>query len=164
MSVKQDNNPPLISWGMPIVNERGILTQAAAAFMQGLYTRPNYIDMAWFMPGVLVAATQPWFRYPCPPDRQVKPLTVEATLNVAPTVSSATISIWRSAWAGTTAMPTIPGGKLFDITFFPGSNNGLVVATYPDQNFTTPETSLFVVINTIGGGVAGEDLFLVVRG
>lgn len=117
---------------------------------------PLYLDCAWFMPGTIVAATQPVFRYPCPPQVRVSPYVIYSTLNTAPVGSSATISVWRSGLSST------PGGKIADITFTAGSNNGL--ATYYDaENFSVPDAEFFIVVNTVGSGTAGADLFVIMR-
>lgn len=178
MSVKLDNNPPLLPFGQPFCEEvngftgptgappvQSQLTQAAYAFLNGLYTRPNYHDMIMTFPGTISTAGASSLRYPCPPDVQVKPLSVAmATLNTPATGSDATISIWRGALAPGPGTPGIPGGKLFDITFFAGSNDGIVFTTYDEQNFTVPGVELFIIINTVGSGVAGANLRVIVRG
>lgn len=169
MSLKDDLNPPLINFGMPFVEQlQGFagaagaffsqLTQQANSFLQGLYNRPNYVDMAWYMPGTLVAATAFTFRYPAIPVDKLSPLSVvKIQVRTAPVGSNATLSLWRSATS------TVPGGKIADLLIFAGSTDGIAFTYYESERFTVPDSDLFVVCNTPGSGTPGADLFLVVR-
>lgn len=167
MSLKQDLNPPPLTLGMPFSEEisppppanrppvRQTLTQAAYSFLQGLYTRPLCFDMAWFNPGNFAVGPLR-FEYPCPPGGPYRPLRVTAQAAIAPTGSSATMSLWRTTGG-------VASGKIADGTLFPGSHDVLWLTYYADQNFTYQDTNLFIVINTVGSIIPGGDLFVHVR-
>lgn len=174
MSQKQDNNPPPPTFGMAFTEEiappppaerRPILqtlTQPGYSFLNGLYTRPNYIDMSWLLPGAMVVGVHP-FTYQCPPDRQVKPLSFTAWVNLPPTGGPLNFTVSRSAYAGDAATPPIAAATLATATVLAGVNNALFTIVDAD-NYTIPGTVIYVTVTLVGTVTPGEDLMLTVRG
>lgn len=163
MALKQDLNPPPGNLGQQFIERDSFaLMRNAYAFVQGLYNRHNYVDLSWFAPGPMVLGLNV-FRYPCPPDVEVRPTQMFLTVGTAPTGANLIIQVWRSGVAATAAKPAIPGGMMATATIFAGGNNAVML--YVDaQNFMVPSAEIFLIVTQIGSGAPGEDLHILVRG
>jgi len=163
MALKQDLNPPPGQMGQQFIERDSFsLMRHAYAFLQALYNRHNYVDLSWYIPGVLVVGLQV-FRYPCPPVVEVKPTEIIMTLGTAPAGANVIVQVWRSALAATAAKPAIPGAMLATVTFFAPSQNGFSVYV-DDDNVLIPGTEIFVVVTQVGAVTPGSDLHILIRG